>query len=188
MESPRSKASAAASKTGRDFEGVILEQFKAYEAAGLAVAEQLHTPTRPVWTKAGMMRRAVGQAPVDFCGVMGPASRFPQRALYVECKHTTKRACSLRIVPRPPKGEKPKGNKVGLRMEQLERCVTLHRFGAVVAVLWRNHDAVGILTGEAMVHALAHAATVKTIHRREFVWLDRRDTDFLPTLQGLYVR
>lgn len=177
----QAQARSRAVKSGNSFEK-DLDTFhhQRYHPSGYAKIERHHMATAPMMgrTKKGkpaLLRRIIGAAPFDFSGTLGWASPFPGRSVIIEAKARSARAVSL------PIGE----DSYGIRPEQLrvlaDSSVT---FRAVVALLWRNEDTIGILFAKKIVAALGafEAGHINRIGRERFFWLQPGELDYLPTV------
>lgn len=177
----RSIAGKRATAAGKYFERELAGVHAGWERSLIARIRQLPVPTVPV-RMAGHgysgLRKLSERQDVDFIGVMGPAAdllgdkRLPMlqgRVVALEVKATTDHANRLKVV-QPGKGYG------GLRAHQLNALLDLHIwYAAVVAVLWKNADRIGVLTGRRMVMRTPDRANPPT----SFEWADFEQVDRL---------
>lgn len=154
VHAPRAKqphrqlAGKMAQSRGKSFEAEINMANAEYARLGMARIEQLPVATQPMprtWIdrehqkKSGICRILAERAPFDYYGTIGEIGARPTlnrgRAIAMECKHTAEHKTRL-----------PVGDKRTLKAHQLHACADAwHRFGTIVAIVWRNGEQRGVL-------------------------------------------
>lgn len=143
-----------------DFEKRLEECHEVYAKQSIALIEKLPVPTSQMplsWlmphgnrrNRFSVARILSGTAPFDYRGVIGygAGARHARTSIAMEAKSNHKHKASMRIVPKGTKGS-------GLQEHQIRGLVAHHQFGGISAVVWRNGDLRGVITGAGLVRAL----------------------------------